>query len=201
LFEAYQLAGDSVFRQFIRELEVKWESGDIATLTPEELMQKAEGRFKVMVEKKVWAKPTKEEADLMAMVAARIEANPAEVVTKSPGSGKGKGAGKNPRENVGEWEWKNHTPAPGEPKEKTFKGRVYVTCKFHKGTQWVLKDGHSGGCRNDPNFVKDIDKMTTPAGDKEVKQPTKKALQYANALMAAMEQEESHNLQGVKEEN
>jgi hypothetical protein len=60
LFEAYQLAGDSVFHQFIRELEVKWESGDIATLTPEELMQKAEGRFKVMVEKKVWAKPTKE---------------------------------------------------------------------------------------------------------------------------------------------
>ena len=66
-------------------------------------------------------------------------------------------------------------------------------CKFHKNTQWVLKDGHQGGCCLDPNFVKDINKIMTPAGDKNGggKPHSKQVLQYANALMAAIQHESS----------
>ena len=58
----------------------------------------------------------------------------------------------------------------------------------------MLKDGHQSGCRLYPNFVKDIDKMATPAGTKSggEKPHSKQVLQYANALMAAIQ----HKLSG-----
>jgi hypothetical protein len=44
-------------------------------------MQKADARYKVLVEKKEWAKPSKEEADLMAMKAAiDLEANQSKII-------------------------------------------------------------------------------------------------------------------------
>jgi hypothetical protein len=62
----------------------------------------------------------------------------------------------------------------------------------------VLKDGHHGGCRLDPNFVKDIDKMMPPAGDKSEggKPHSKQVLQYANFLMAAIQHESSGGFEG-----
>jgi hypothetical protein len=61
LFAAYQFASDVSFRKFIKDEEVKWENGDTLVLSPDELMQKAEARYKVLIEKKEWAKPSKEE--------------------------------------------------------------------------------------------------------------------------------------------
>jgi hypothetical protein len=128
----------------------------------------------------------------MALIAAaKVTALPAAVEVKNPGAGKagGRGAGKTVRENVGEWEWKNHAPKPGEPTEKMFKGRLYIACKFHKNTQWVLKEGHKDGCKLDPSVCHVVEKAgATPPKDN--KSPSKKQLQYANALMAAMEIEE-----------
>jgi hypothetical protein len=125
LFGAYQAALDSTFRKFIKDEEVKWENGDMAVLTPDKLMQKAEACYKVLIEKKEWSKPTKEETDLMAMKAAiELDANQAEV--EKPGKKKDAKAPCTPCENAGEWEWKNHPPTANESKEKTFKGKTYV---------------------------------------------------------------------------
>jgi hypothetical protein len=128
----------------------------------------------------------------MAMKAAiDLEANQSKIVKGGAKKDASKAAC-TPRENAGKWEWKNHAPAGNESKEKVFKGKTSVHCKFHKNTQWVLKDGHQGGCRLDPNFVKDIDKMATPANDKGGEKPhSKQVLQYANALMAAIQHESS----------
>ena len=85
-------------------------------------------------------------------------------------------------------------PVGNAPKEKTFKGKVYVACPFHTNTQWVLKEGHVGGCRLDPNFVKGIDKMVDK--DKKQPDPSQKALKFAHALMVAMDQDASGALDG-----
>ena len=69
LFGAYQTASDASFCKYIKDEEVKWENGETLVLTVDQLMQKADARYKVLVEKKEWAKPSKEEADLMAMKA------------------------------------------------------------------------------------------------------------------------------------
>jgi hypothetical protein len=53
----------------------------------------------------------------------------------------------------------------------------------------VLKDGHQGGCHLDPNFVKDSSKPAGPSSEK--KPPSMFALQYADALMAAIQHESS----------
>jgi hypothetical protein len=200
LFNAYRGAADETFATYMRETEVKWEERVIPTLTAEELMQIADARYKVLVEKKEWPKPTKAEADLMALKASITELTTlkAEVVKKPSSGAAGTGAaraprGKGPRVNDGEWAWKN-VPWDGKgPKEKTFKGKVYVHCPFHPGTQWVLKAGHENSCRNDPNFIKGIDKMTAAADDKK-EAPSKKTLQFAQALMAAMDAEANGEL-------
>ena len=70
-----------------------------------------------------------------------------------------------------------------------------MACKFHKNTQWVLKEGHVNGCRNDPNFVPGVDEMAKKSKAEADKAPSKKALQFAHALMHAMEAEESSELE------
>jgi hypothetical protein len=56
----------------------------------------------------------------------------------------------------------------------------------------VLKEGHAAGCRNDPNFAANFEgvaaeKKKGAEAEPEKKPPSKKALQFAHALMAAME--------------
>ena len=200
LFEAYQYAGDDMFRKYMRDTEVKWETREIVTLTADDLMVLADARYKVMVEKKTWAKPSKEEADLMALKATivELETHQTEVVKdkKAPGATPG-GRTRGKRVNEGEWAWKSIAPVGNEPKEKQFKNKWYVHCPFHPNTQWVLKAGHEGGCRLDPNFVTGIDKMVAKdqKADKTTP-PSKKQLQFAHALIAAMEQEDSGALDG-----
>jgi hypothetical protein len=130
----------------------------------------------------------------MAMkTAIELEANQMEVEKAAKKKDTKLSRGGSPRENTGEWDWKNHAPTASEPKKKIFKGKTYVHCKFHKNTQWVLKDGHNGGCRLDPNFVKDAEKTTPP---EKKSQPSKQALQYAHALMAAIQHEENGGFSG-----
>ena len=83
LFAAYQTASDKEFREYIHDREVKWENNEIANMSVEDLMATAEGRYKVMVEKGVWAKPSREEADLMALAASIKQAD----ATKTGGGG------------------------------------------------------------------------------------------------------------------
>jgi hypothetical protein len=179
----------------VRLKESEWENHEIADLEPIAFMKQAEGRYKVMTEKGTWAKPTKDEADIMALAACIDSHGNNEKMSESQ-TGKERKAGKpggGQRPNEGEWAWKNKALGASEPKEKTFKGKTYVACKFHKNTQWVLKDGHTAGCRNDPNFGTGaegvVEKKKGGEAEPEKKLPSKKALQFAHALMAAMEHE------------
>ena len=198
MFAAYQTASDKEFREYIHDREVMWENNEIADMTVEELMSMAEGRYKVMVEKGVWAKPPREEADLMALAASVNDKSAAGGKSAADAGKSGRGSGKGPRTNEGEWAWKNVAPVGNEPREKTFKNKVYVPCKFHKNTQWVLKKDHENGCRNDPNFVPGVDDMMAKskvqAEAEKAAPPTKKALQFAHALMHAMEVEQDDGL-------
>jgi hypothetical protein len=200
LFAAYQTASDKEFREYIHDREVKWENNEIANMTVEDLMATAEGRYKVMVEKGVWAKPSREEADLMALAASIKQADKNKAGGVKADTPKADRTGPAAaRANVGEWAWKNVAPFGNEPREKTFKNKVYVACKFHKNTQWVLKEGHANGCRNDPNFVPGVDEMEKKSKAEADKAPSKKALQFAHALMIAMEAEESGELEEQEE--
>ena len=200
MFAAYQTASDKEFRDYIRDMEIRWENNEIVDLSVEQLMKSAESRYKVMVEKDLWAKPSREEADLMAL-AASIAAKKDEADKSNGGSGKDRSRTKGPRSNEGEWAWKDIAPVGNQPREKTFKNKVYVACKHHKNTQWVLKEGHLKGCRNDPNFVKDVDEIMKKSDDEAEKKaaPSKKTLQFAHALMHAMETEENGGLDGQDE--
>jgi hypothetical protein len=171
---------------------------------PVHLMKQAEGRYKIIFEKGNWAKPSKEEADLLVLTAT-VAAKQATLDKTDASSKPGDDANRSrhvPRQNNGEWAWKNVAPVGNQPREKTFKNKVYVACKSHKNTQWVLKEGHVNGCRNDPNFVTGVDAMMAKSkAEAEKKPPSKKALQFAHALMHAMEAEASGGLEEDESED
>lgn len=146
LFIAYQTVLDNDFRNYIRDQQSKWVHQEIANLTVDTLTARAEGRYKVAMETGAWAKPTKEEADLIALTALldAMVANQAEGAKPAGGAAavatKTRKASHGPRpKEEGDWAWKNTAPTGNQPKEKTFKNKVYIACKFHKSTQWVLK--------------------------------------------------------------
>ncbi len=82
LFNAYQTASDKDFRDHIRQQRSKWLMNEITVLSVSELMSQAEGHYKVAVETGTWAKPSNEEADIIAL-AASINAKQEEATTKS----------------------------------------------------------------------------------------------------------------------
>jgi hypothetical protein len=87
-------------------------------------------------------------------------------------------------------------PVRNEPKEKLFKGKLYIPCPFHAGTKWVLKAGHADGCSLDPKVAARLKKAPNnkkkggAGADKKKEPPSKQVLQYAHALCVAMDQEE-----------
>jgi hypothetical protein len=190
LFEAYQTASDKTFVAYIADKEAKWEDNTIAVIEPESLMTLAEEKFKTLKLKKTWNAPTKEEASIIAMKAEMADRTTIELIAlrAEVANLKGDSGNKNDRKrgksrNDGDWAWKTVAPTGSQPREKTFKGKSYIYCMFHGDTKWVLKENHVDGCRNDPAG------KTKESGTEAKKQPApgKKTLQYAKALMHAME--------------
>ena len=184
LFEGYQTATDETFVKYIRMKEDDWEDGTTVTLETAALMRMAEEKYKTMKLKKTWNGTTKEDANIIAMKAeihdmTELTALRAEVASLKNDSDKKF----RKKRDTGEWSWKSVAPTGAQPKEKTFKGKVYVYCMFHGDTKWVLKANHVGGCRNDPNY----DTKGKPEEIKKQTTPDNKTLQYAKALMNAME--------------
>ena len=186
LFEGYQTATDETFVKYIRMKEDDWEDGTTITLEAPTLMRLAEEKYKTMNLKKLWNGTTKEDANIIAMKAELQEVTELAALRAEVASLKGETDKKydhRKKKDIGEWAWKKEAPTGSQPKEKTFKGKVYIYCMFHGDTKWVLKSNHAGGCRNDPNYDT---KGKTDEGKKQ-SPPDKKTLQYAKALMNAME--------------
>jgi hypothetical protein len=190
LFEGHQTATDEKFVKCIGEKEANWEDGTIVVLESASLMMLAEEKYKTMKLKKAWNGTTKEEANVIAMKAEIQESNELVALRAEVAALKSDDTGKkydrNRKRDSGEWAWKNVAPTGSQPKDKTFKNKTYICCMFHGDTKWVLKSNHLDGCRNDPNHG------TKEKVDEGVKQPQpdKKTLQYAKALMNAMEIED-----------
>jgi hypothetical protein len=188
LFEGYQTATDENFVKYIKVKEDDWEDGTIVHLEAASLMRLAEEKFKTLKLKKLWNGTTKEDAKIIAMKAEIQEKNElvalrAEIAALKNNETDKKKGHYGAKRDTGEWAWKNVAPTGSQPKEKTFKNKVYIYCMFHGDTKWVLKANHVGGCRNDPNYG------TKEKVEENKKQPPsdKKTLQYAKALMNAME--------------
>jgi hypothetical protein len=75
-------------------------------------------------------------------------------------------------------------PKTGDSHEKKFEGKEYVYCPHHRGTKWVLKSGHVGGCRNDPKHKE---------GD-VARAPTAKEVVMARALASVMEDTDANGV-------
>ena len=163
-------------------------------------MKYAEDHYKNRVVKRIWNKATKEETDLLALqaettkgvaqlVALQSAIRDGDTTANKPTASKEKTSSKKNkserRNNEGEWARKSVAPTGSQDKTKVFKGKHYVACPFHGEVQWVLKDGHEGGCRNDPNH-----KGSSGASKNEKLTPNsenKSRAKYIKALMNAMD--------------
>jgi len=191
LFEAYQTASDSDFKEYIKHKESAWEDNTLNIL-PANLMKIADDQYKNRIVKRTWNKASKEETNLLALQADTAKSL-AELVALQASLGSGDGSTKQKsgkavqkksdrRKNEGEWAWKNIAPSGSQSKTKSFKGRDYVACPFHGEVQWVLKSGHEGGCRNDPKTAGSDAKTDKLTPNTENKTRAK----YIKALMNAM---------------
>jgi hypothetical protein len=190
LFEAYQMVSDKTFVAYIQDKQSRWEESELE-ITTSELMTQAENRYKTMKSRETWNAATKEESELIAMRAQltdMVAMNAELKKIKKDFGPKGPGRPKEPRtKDDAKWGWKLIAPTDDQPKEKSFDGKEYVYCPFHLETRWVLKKNHADGCRNDPK----MQSGGTPSKDAE---PSKKALQYAKALMNVMEPDDDDEL-------
>ena len=191
LFTTYQKADDTVFTNYILDLEARWEDGT-TDLTIDQLMDVADNKYKTMILKKSWKAPTKEGEKLIALTAAYDtlvrQSKGHEEVNNQPNSSK-RGNG-----TASEWSWKRIAPTGTQSKKKTFKGKEYIYCPHHPKTKWVTAEGHKDGCTLDPKKAK-------PAGAPKGKGATKEDLKYARALMTVMDKDNSEEEVEDDEEN
>ena len=173
LFRAYLAVQDSAFVKYITDVESKYEDGTIVELTPAALMITAEDKYKIMLQKKTWQAPTKEEEKLVVLQAAydALEKKTSNLKKAPPArTPRSDRSQRNPRTKEKEdWAWKNIAPKDGEKTTCNVNGKDWVYCPNHGELKWVLKKNHKDGC-------------TLAPGYKAKKGSDPKALKYAKAL-------------------
>jgi hypothetical protein len=162
LFEAYKVATDQDFVNYIKMKENDYDEGK--DVTADSLMQCAQTKYKIMVEEKKWAVPTKDQEKIIALE-AKIK-----TLTKKGGKGdqkgksekgkKGKkGKGKKSDKNKSDDsnaskaphpDWKTKAPKDRDKnKPKNMNGKEYWWCTNHK--LWCLhKTSECRGVGNNP---------------------------------------------------
>ena len=120
VFKAYKVAGDKEFVKYIKMKESDHEDGN--TITPNELMEMGERKFRILMEKEEWQAKTEEEKGIVALQAEVSELRAKIKERSRKGTGRGGGTptidGPGPKP-----EWlKKHTP-PSNLKEKRQWGR------------------------------------------------------------------------------
>jgi len=179
LFAGYGEASDETFKRWITDVEVQYEDGKWNDLTPDQLMDMADSRYKTMVEKKKWKAPSTTQNDMVilrAEVRAEVEAALQPAIERANGNPKiPRNARTSTNRYTGVHKWKTIAPKAGESHEKTVGKREYVYCPNHKELKWVLKEGHSKGCTLAPEVVTTTQKKKKKGGASQEKQ-------YAEAL-------------------
>jgi hypothetical protein len=188
LFSAYSKVPNQSFQTYMEEVESRWEDR-LINPTGDELMTMALKKKQSLIQKEKWDVP----AAHTAAVVSRGSTN--QNRTQTQGQAQGRPQGNNPRNPnsaeyppgtnpyTGEWEWKGIPAKKGETSKK-FYGQVYVPCPNHGNCKWVLKEGHTNGCKFDPS-----NKGSKTFGDGvKLQKPTADDLIMASALASVMKQ-------------
>jgi hypothetical protein len=152
LFEAYNSCDDALFTKYISDREDSYEDRTI-DLTHVALMQLALEKYKILLNKGKWMKPSESELEFIAMKAELYEIKQnAKAITKSKTPAKKADSKKDKDKNDVKFAWKLVPPKPGEATTKTFNGKKYIYCPHHQRTCWVLEINNEGiehrtGCK------------------------------------------------------
>ena len=141
LFEAYRSAPD---RRFVQYIEMKINAYDEGQdILPLDLMQLAQNKYKVLVNEKKWAAPTKEEEKIVALEAQLAKYKPQKTTNHRNSSNttynsrknnlKGNNNNRNTTYNNNKPQWMTRPPSDADKnKPKTVNDIEYWWCPHHK---------------------------------------------------------------------
>jgi hypothetical protein len=194
LFQTYKTCKDKDFVMYIKGKEDEYDDGE--DIDEFQLMARAQNKYKVMVESKSWAAPSKEEEKIVALEAEIKKLSNSKQSTKKKtdkkgkGKGKGKGENKDDKSNKGKYNppaWKLKPPKPNEKNNKEVEGRTYWWCPNHK--MWTL---HKPSECNGVKPKRDNKKNDNPESnsDNENNDQNNRKLRLKNALQTIIEDQE-----------
>jgi hypothetical protein len=174
LFEAYNSCDDALFTKYISDREDSYEDRTI-DLTHVALMQLALEKYKILLDKGKWMKPSESELEFIAMKAELYEIKQnAKAITKSKTPAKKADSKKDKDKNDVKFAWKLVPPKPGEATTKTFNGKKYIYCPHHQRTCWVLEINNKGiehrtGCKKmaEASAIANVGEIDTDEADLE----------------------------------
>jgi len=140
LFKAYAVVSDQSFRMYINDHQNRYDDGE--ELTADQLMLRAENKYKALVERDQWNLKSKEEEQIVALNA---EIKKLQLV-KKPQMNKNKKGSKNNKKkyeakdkkkapNNKKDDWKHVSPKGSDNKTKVIDGVTWHWCPNHK--RWV----------------------------------------------------------------
>ena len=132
LFRAYEACTDESFKMYMSHQRDEFESGRV-NLTPDELMEKAEQKYKNMKLEGKWNKPTPEQEEIIALRAQVVllekKRNPKKDTEPAKRRPKKDASGKPVFE--GDQAWRNNPPKHGEQHTKQVAGKTWKYCSYH----------------------------------------------------------------------
>ncbi|KAL7566243.1 hypothetical protein ACA910_011306 [Epithemia clementina (nom. ined.)] len=170
LWKAYAHAPDPKFIKYMDDLKDEYKDGR-ANYTTQEVMTLAENKFKARIQTGEWAKPSDEQAEIVALTAQvetlkkNMASRPKASLTKPPAPAKGKGT---PNLKVGVKKqdkpkpkvapkappapWKLVAPGSGEAETKTKDGKEFHWCRNHETNgMWVRHKPDECSNKSHPN--------------------------------------------------
>jgi hypothetical protein len=135
LFRAYKACSDEGFLAYIQRFKDRHDEG--GTITTDELMTKAEQKYKTLLLDKEWNRPSPEQEDIIALRAQfeELKKKHAKAVKATP-TEKRKATFKKgtngTRTFTGDSAWRSIPPKAGESLTKTVQGKEWKYCSVHK---------------------------------------------------------------------
>ena len=155
LWKTYLQVKDKEFVRYIQDLKNQYED-NTTDLTSDQLMLYAENKYKSRVQAGTWAKPSKEQEDIVALTAtvanlkealnkSKVNRKLGKLTTHNKNSEGGQEKGKNmkkidPKSENSEHRipWYYQAPKSNEPKQKIINEKEYWWCPNHaENGKWV----------------------------------------------------------------
>jgi hypothetical protein len=187
LLKGYKEADDAEFQDFIRRKKNAYEEGE--DINVNNLIADTDTKYRARVQTHEWSAPTKEQSQIVALMAQVESLTKAKAKEKQPAAGAStatlekKKRGKNP-----EWAWKDKMPKEGEATTKEFKGKHYhIDCKYHP-KRWVCHS--SADCSKNPANIASASASTPTDDGPAPEKKTSKRLKAAKLAAAILEDDD-----------